>query len=176
MTIWKMLLWYLLALAAMVLLCLGVMFLERKFPGKKYDERQKQVRNNAYRLSFVLGIGYQLVMFLVTDLNKPLPLKISTLIFFGVLAQLLACHLYCLLNHAALPLGDKAWANIGTYLLIGLGQLAGYYNSMDLFQQIGSQLGYTEPWDEIWVKLALALTCLTLSVLHLIAYFWKERE
>lgn len=176
MTIWKMLLWYLLALAVMVLLCLGAMLLERKFPDKKFDERQKQVRNSAYRLSFALATGYQLILFVLTDLEKELPLKISTMIFLGVLSQLLVCHIYCLLNHAALPLSDKAWGTIFSYLLVGIGYLIGLCSDWELYQRIGATLGFTEPWEGIWLKMAIMLTFFVMAALHLIAYFWKERE
>lgn len=176
MTVWKMLFWFLCALVAMVLLCLGTMYLEKKAPRNDYDERQKQVRGNAYRLSFALGISYQLVLFALTDFQKELPLKLSTMIYLGVLVQLLVCHIYCLLNHAALPLSEKAWLGIGTYLLTGFGQLASFYSNMNLYQRVGLQLGYTPPWEGIWLKLALAVTSFALAIMHLIALVWKERE
>lgn len=164
------------AVVGIVVLCLGVMYLEKKAPGKEYDERQKLIRGNAFRLSFAVGIGWQMVLFVMVDLEKELPLGISTLIFLGLLVQILVQHIYCLLNHAALPLSQKVGLTIGVYLLAGFVHLTSFRNGMELYQKIGAQLGYTEPWEEIWIKLFLSLSFFILAVLHLIAWWWEKKE
>lgn len=51
MSAMKFLVFSLGVLILLVLVCLGAVWLERRFPGKRFDERQKIARGNAYRLS-----------------------------------------------------------------------------------------------------------------------------
>lgn len=172
----KMLFGCAVALLAIVLLCFAVMYIEKKFPGVDYDERQKQIRGNGFRLGFAVGIVWQMVLLVLIDLGKELPLDLSTLVFIGVVVQILVHHVYCLLNHAALPLSQNMGLTIGGYLLTGFMHLISFRNNMELYQKIGAQLGYTEPWAGIWMKLLLALSFFVLAVLHLIALLREKRE
>jgi len=49
-------------LLGIVLLCLGVIYLEKKAPTKNYDERQLHARARAHRLSFWVGFIYSLLV------------------------------------------------------------------------------------------------------------------
>ena len=62
MPVWNAVFLLLGILALLVAVCLGVVWLERRFPGKKFDERQKIARGNAYRLSSWVGNVYFLVI------------------------------------------------------------------------------------------------------------------
>ena len=50
MSTMKIILWMLGILLGIVLLCLGVIYLEKRIPVKQYDERQLSARARAHRL------------------------------------------------------------------------------------------------------------------------------
>ena len=170
MTVWHALLIMLGILAALVLLCAAVLWVERRFPSEKYDERQRIARGNGYRISFWVSTIYYLVvasvmLFKIEDTQTVEP---YLLIFGGLILQIMVSHIYCILTHAALPLSEKPGVAIASYLFCGVLQLAtnDYSNPFPLTGQ-GSQA---------WVRLAIAVSFFALAVMHIINRMRREKE
>ena len=88
------------------------------------------------------------------------------------LIQLQSFHIYCLMTHSALPLGEKPIPTIiGNFLLGGL-YLAQYY-----LQYIPENVvGLTGADSMNLFRLLISFDFFALAVLHLIAYLRKEKE
>ena len=101
--------------AALLLLglCALVIRLEKKFPSKRYDERQKEVQGRAYKWTSVVGFLYFTTM-LFLDFLFPsgLPMDLSFVIFIGMALQALVYALYCSLQGAYFPLRKSPKINI----------------------------------------------------------------
>lgn len=160
-------------LLGIVLLCLGVIYLERKAPGEKYDERQKSMRGNAYRLSFFAGLIYYLVVttILIRQVDGEKTVEPYLLIYFGLELQVMVLHTYCLLTHSALPLSEKPATSIVCYTVSGLIQLGYIFNRLGDFP-----LAMVGHGSAGWIHLTGGVFFLYLAAMHLLHLLWKEKE
>ena len=157
-------------LAALVLLCLAVIWFEKKAPGEEFDERQKIDRGNAYRLSLHVGVFYFLGVFTYLQFTKNME-HVLLLLFIGLELQLMAFHIYCLLKRSALPLSQKPWHTIISYGIVSVVDVANFL----MWRSVDSR--YTEGIaDHAWMELMTAVTFGALAVMHLISLLWKEKE
>lgn len=156
-----------------VLLCLGVIYLERKAPSEEYDERQKAMRGNAYRLSFFVGMIYYLVVtvILIRAVDGEKTVEPYLLLYFGMILQIMVLHTYCLLTHSALPLSEKPVTTIVCYILSGLIQLLYVFEKLDAFP-----LPFVGKETSGWIHLTTGILVLFLALMHLIRLLWKEKE
>lgn len=163
------------AVVFLVGICGLVVYLERNFPSEKYDERQKVARGNAYRFSHGVGMAYYfglLVYFVFHTGKSEWTLEPFLLLAVGILIQLQSFHVYCLMTHSALPLGEKPVASIIGYFLLGAMYLAQYY-----LQYIPENaVGFTGAGSMNLFRLLIAFDFFSLAVLHLIALLRKEKE
>lgn len=163
------------AVALIVVICGLVVFLERNFPSAKYDERQKTARGSAYRFSNGVGMVYWFGLFayFVFHTGKSeWVLEPFLLVMIGILIQLQSFHVYCLMTHSALPLGEKPAGTIIGYFLLGGMYLFQYYN-----QYIPEDAaGFTGAGSMNLFQLMAAFDFFALAVLHLIAMLRKEKE
>ena len=157
-------------LALLVAVCLGVVWLERRFPGKKFDERQKIARGNAYRLSSLVGNVYFLVILAIMirwpDLTRFV--EPYLLIFLGLELEVMVMHIYCIITHASLPLSEKPAVTICSYLFIGV-----LYLTMVDFSRPLDLVGYDSN-RLIW--LSLGLLFLAVAVMHILSLLHREKE
>ena len=173
MTLLQAVCWILLIFAALAVLCAAVIWAERKFPGKKYDERQMLARGKAYRLALAVSTVYFTVVgvYLTFHTGEDLPVEPYILIFFGIVLQAQVCHIYCLLTHAALPLGEKPGVAITCYFALGI---------LYLIQCLRwESLTFTGLQASAWGQLLCAVTFLELGAIHLfrvIWYIWFDKE
>lgn len=157
-------------LAAMMIFCAVVIFIERRFPSERYDERQKQSRGNAYRLSFWTGMVYYLVVMTVMTfrIGKDMQIEPFLLVFGGLMMQVMVSHFYSILTNAALPLSEKPGIAVLSFSFCGILQLASH--------------DYTQPiplvgqGSQEWVTLLVGVSFLTLALLHLISILRREKE
>lgn len=157
-------------LPLLVLFCAAVIFLERKFPSKKYDERQKIARGNSYRLGYGVSVVYYLAVmgYLLFGMEKEKTVEPYLLIFAGYVLQLMVSHIYCMLTHAALPLSEKPGLTIVGYLFCGFLQL--------------TIVDYSKPFpligrgSQAWVHLAAGVFFIALAVMHIISLLLREKE
>ena len=157
-------------LALLVAVCLGVVWLERRFPGKKFDERQKIARGNAYRLSSWVGNVYFLVILAIMirwpDLTRFV--EPYLLIFLGLELEVMVMHIYCIITHASLPFSEKPAVTIYSYLFIGV-----LYLTMVDFSRPLELVGY-DCNRLIW--LSLGLLFLAVAVMHILSLLHREKE
>ena len=150
-------------------------YLERNFPSAKYDERQKIARSNAYRFSHWIGMIYYfglLVYFTLQAGKSEWVLEPFLLVTIGILIQLQSFHIYCLMTHSALPLGEKPMPTVISYTLLG-----GLY----LVQYFVQHIPEDTPWltgANIYnlLRLLIALDFFALAVMHLIGMLRREKE
>ena len=157
-------------LLALVLICIAVIWLERKFPSEKYDERQKQARGNAHRVSFTLGMVYYLVILaiMIRQVDQPKIVEPYLLLFMGILLQVMTVHIYCILTHAALPLSEKPGLAVGSYLLCAICHL--------LSNDFTKPMPFVGRGSERWVWLAGMISFFALAIMHGISLMRREKE
>ena len=155
--------------------CVLTIYVGRNFPTEKFDERQKINRGDAYRFSHWMGIidYFGLLVYFVFHTGKAeWAIEPFVLLFIGILIQLQSFHIYCLMTHSALPLGEKPIPMIVSYTMLGGIYLAQYY-----LQYIPENtVGLTGAESMNLFRLLLAFDFFALALLHLIAYLRKERE
>lgn len=183
MTTGKMLLCFLGILAGLAALAVFVAWVEKKRPNEEYDERQKLIRGKAYRFGFYVGLVFYIAAFAYLESGQELPMKTSTVLFLGLLIQLLAFHIYCLVENAALPLGDKGWLMVASYSIICVSNLINYRNQVKYtevyWQYIKLEPDSTLPvpdGTDSWLCLLLGITGGALAVMYLIRLLWKEKD
>ena len=170
MSAMKFLLFSLGVVILLVLVCLGAVWLEGRFPGKRFDERQKIARGNAYRLASWVGNVYFLVIVAImirwTDLTRYV--EPYVLIFWGLELEVMVMHIYCIITHASLPLSEKPAATIYSYLFLGV-----LYLTMVDFSQPLDLVGYGSN-RSIW--LSIGLLFLAVAVMHILSLLRREKE
>ena len=158
-----------------VAVCALTVYLEREFPSEKFDERQKIARGNAYRFSHWVGMVYffgLMVYFVFRTGKSGWILEPFLLVTIGILIQLLSFHVYCLMTHSALPLGEKPMPTIGSYFFMGIIYLVQFF-----MQYVPEDAPFvTGALSYNLLRLLIALSFYALAVLHLIAYLRKDEE
>lgn len=118
--------WAAVALVSIIVLvligcCALVIWLEKKFPPKKYDERQMQIRGKAYKWAFITCVVYFLAIS-VLDYLLPggLQADMFLLIWIGIFLGAVVCSVYCILNDAEIPLFRSAKTSYRLNFLLGV--------------------------------------------------------
>ncbi len=150
-------------------------YVGRNLSTNKFDERQQIDRGNAYRFSFYVGTVYYfalLVYFIFHTGKSEWVIEPFVLLMIGILLQLQSFHVYCVMTHSALPLGEKPLSAIVGYFVLGGMHLAQYF-----LQYIPEDVvGLTGAASYNLVRLLISLDFFSLAGLHLIALLWKEKE
>ena len=166
---------YVAVMAAIGLAGVLAVYVGRNFHSEKYDERQQIDRGNAYRFSWLVGMVYYFCLFayFVFHTGKSgWPLEPYLLLMIGILIQLQSFHIYCLMTHSALPLGEKPMPAIISYFFLG-----GMYLVQYIYQYIPENtVGITGAGSMNLLRLLIALDFFSLAALHLIANLRKEKE
>ena len=173
MSLWKLILIICGVLLGIVLFCAGVIYLEKKYPGGEYDERQVFCRMKAHRLSFWVGFVYYLfaVITLLGYVDGPGKVEPFLLIFVGMILQALVLHTYSILTNAAVPLSEKPWVPILCFALTGTLQLSQFSRS---FRHGVPGLTGREAAD--WIFLIAGIGFFYLSLLHLFCWLHNRKE
>ena len=165
--------WFLLTmgvLLALMLLCAAVIYMERKFPSENYDERQKQARGQAYRLSFWVGILYYFMVMCIMIFGEKGAMYIEPylLLFFGFMLQVMVLHIYSVMTHAAVPLSEKPGVAIISYFVMGvLNLLMNDYSKP--FPLVGERSVSS-------IRPVLGIMALALASMHLIQLLRDRKE
>lgn len=168
------------ALAGIVLLCLATIWLEKKFPIKRFDEMQTLSRLRGYRAAFWFGLLYYLVTIpiLIGQVDGEKIIEPYLLVTIGFLMQMMILYTYCLLTHSNLPLGDNPLVAIGSYAFIGLTQLLIFRNGLDDYQFLGVPFALTLVGRSsiLWFHLVFAICFFYIALLNVIQLIrsWKE--
>ena len=175
MSVGLVLLFTVVVIAAIAGICDLAVYVGKNFPSEKYDERQKINRGNAYCFSHWMGMAYYfglLVYFVFHTGKHEWVLEPYLLIMIGILIQLQSFHIYCLMTHSALPLGEKPLPTIIGNLLLG-----GLYLAQYFLQYIPENtVGLTDAGSMNLFRLLLAFDFFALAILHLIALLRNEKE
>ena len=148
---------------------------QKKYPPKEYDERQELARGEAAKLSMFVVLIYFLALFagygyrgLVYD-TEIRAMEVALAIMVGLGAALMVNHTYCLLTHAALPLGKKPMGTMVSFFVSAVLELLNYYLRCWLYPDRGSQMeGY------IWLMCGVS-SCY-LGILYLIEWLRSRKE
>ena len=162
-------------IALVALAGLLAVYVGRDFGSEKFDERQQIERGNAYRFSHWIGMIYYMgliIYFVFHTGESEWVFEPFLLVTVGILIQLQSFHIYCLMTHSALPLGEKPLPTI-----IGYFGLGGVY----LIQYFGQYIPEDTPWltgaaSYNLLRLLISLDFFALAVMHLIAHLRKEKE
>ena len=165
-------------IASIVLAGVLAVYVGRNMPSEKYDERQKIARGDAYRFSHWVGMVYWLgllVYFVMHTGESEWMIEPFLWLVIGILIQLQSFHIYCLLTHSALPLGEKPLpTSIGHFVLGGM-YLLMYFNQY-IPLDAAEAAGYDGAMSFNLLRLLVSLDFFALAVMHLIAYLRKEKE
>ena len=166
--------WILVALAAIVLLCLGVLWVQKRYPSEEYDERQKIARGKASTLAMIVGVVYFLgiCLWLLNQVEAPKTVEPYILVMIGLELMAMVAHTYCLLCHAALPFSQKGISTAICYLncgLVDIGQFALRKNWVETISWVGKG---TQPL----FYLLMGVTFLYLGLMHAIAWLWDRKQ
>ncbi|MBE6980622.1 MAG: hypothetical protein E7431_09705 [Ruminococcaceae bacterium] len=156
-----------------VVVCAAAVWVEKKFPGKEYDERQKVARGRGYRLSFWVGFAYfvGVAFILLHQVDGEKTIEPYLLVFIGVILQAMVNHTYCLMTHSALPLSqNRLWAIFG-YVVCGTLQFCQFH-----IWQERDGLSFIGHGSAAWGALIAGCCFFYLVVLHIIQILleWKE--
>ena len=175
MSVAMVLLFTIIVISIIVVVCTLSIYVEKNFSSEKFDERQKIYRGNAYCFSHWIGIAYYfglLTYFVFHSGKHDWPVEPFLLIAIGILLQLQSFHIYCLMTHSALPLGEKPMPTIIGYFFLGGLYLAQYY-----LQYIPKDtVGFAGADSMNLFRLLIAFDFFALAFLHLIAHLRKEKE
>ena len=176
----KIILITLASMTGIVLLCLAVIWLEKKFPGKRFDEMQISSRLKGTRAAFWIGMLYYLVTvpILIGQVDGEKTIEPYLLVTIGFLMQMMILYTYCLLTHSNLPLGDNPLVAIGSYAFIGLTQLLIFRDDVADYQFHNIPLALTLVGRSsiLWFHLVFAICFFYIALLNVIQLIrsWKE--
>ena len=163
----------LLILAGIVLTCLAACWMEKNFPSEKFDERQKGVRGRGYRLAFWVGVIYMLMILiiLIGQVDGEEKVEPYLLVFYGFFIQAMVFHVYCLINHAALPFSEKPIVPFLGYTILGIMNLASFRNTVARWP-----LSLVGHGTTAWTSLVVMFSWFSLAFMYLIQLLRREKE
>jgi hypothetical protein len=166
--------WILVALAAIVLLCLGVLWVQKRYPSEEFDERQKIAQGKASSLAMIVGSLYfvGISTILINQVENTKTVEPYLLVMIGIELMLMVDHTYCLLCHAALPFSQKGGTTAICYLIMGLvdiGQFA-------LRKEWVTTLSWVGRGTQPLFYLLLGIGFLYLGLMHTIAWLRDRKE
>jgi len=173
MVIWEIIAAIVGILLLIVAFCALVKFLEKKFPTREYDERQKAAQGRASRLGMITGMLYFMVVMtiMIFQVDNPKTVEPYLLIFIGILLMITVDHAYCFLSHAALPISQNPFIAIVGYGICGI---------IQLLTVILSPQWYPLEWvghgTSGWIHLLAGMDFLFLAVMHLLQYLRDRTE
>lgn len=150
--------------------CALCVWLERKLPVKRFDERQQEARGKGYRFGFWVGVAYYLILWAVWGFSDTVPDDIFVWILAGVLLQLMACQVYTLVTGAMLPFAQKPTIfSCIIYFVLGISWLLNGVSS-GAYQQAQDSSGVI-PWEE----LIFSVTFFSMGVIYFIDWLKRRR-
>lgn len=161
------------ALVLVIALCALAVWIEKRFPGKEYDERQKMAKGRGYRLSFWVGMIYYLAVaiILIGQVDDEKTVEPYLLVMIGLMLQAMVDHTYCLLTHSALPLSQNRAVTVFGYVVCGMLQLVQF---RILSKRVG--LALVGHGSSPWICLIAGCCFFYLTVLHVIQALMERKE
>lgn len=175
------------SLAALAVLTAAVViavWLQRKYPGDGCDERQKQIRGDAYRFSFWVGIALCAGLYGWSYMGNEIPLETETMLVLGIFAEVVAFHLYCLIRGMELPLASRGRLTIIVYVLTAFANARGFFGNLE-YAEVYSLYSKVEPnttlipgvvGESTYLMMASAVVFAALALMHLIQWLRGRNE
>lgn len=175
---WQWAGWSLAALAVLTVAALIAVWVQKKFPGEGCDERQKQIRGDAYRFSFWVGIALCAALYVWSQMGNEIPMETETLLVLGILAEVLAFHLYCLARGMELPLASRGRLTIVVYILVAFANVKNFFGNLE-YAEAYELYTKVEPnttlepgvvGESTYLMMAVAVIFTALALMHLIQW------
>lgn len=189
MTFYAALLFLIILACILIGACALTAWLEKKFPTKKFDERQRIVRGKAYKWACVVGFGYfAIIALLELALPSGVQADLFLLIMAGLALEVFVCACYCCFHDANIPLTVSPKANIILLYLLGAVSLINAASRMDEMSivltedyigkmEIGEVvLGMTGDSAIVWGLLMVAVMSLIVATMELVRYLRSKAE
>ena len=93
------------------------------------------------------------------------------LVFFGVVIQAMVFHVYCLINHAALPFSEKPIMPLVSYTLLGIMNLFSFRNTVARWP-----LTLVGHGTAGWSSLVVTFVWFVLAFMYLVQLLRREKE
>ncbi|MBQ2700828.1 MAG: hypothetical protein IJF65_06680 [Clostridia bacterium] len=177
--------------AALALICLSalVIWLERRIPSKRYDERQKEAQGKGYKWAFWVGMVYFATLTLANALLPDgVPMDMNFAICIGLLLQAFIFAVYCNYKGAYFPLRCSPKANIILDYILGViflceGAMTVRSLGITLEENYLEVIKFRDVrLDAIgadvlaWLQMIVAVMFLVLATVQLIRYMWDQQE
>lgn len=167
-----------LCMTGIFLLCLGAVWLEKRFSGKSHDERQERSRDRAYRLSFGIGLIYYsfVTVLLMAQQKQGQTIEPYLLVFGGILLQITVFRIYCMITQSFMRIFQKPAGAILFDLIMGIVAIGCYRISAK--HNLLEEMGYPASFE--WIFLILAVMFFFFALCWLGQLLWQrlrgERE
>ncbi len=163
----------LLLMAGTVILVFGIcalyLWIEKKLPAGKFDERQTVDRGKGFRFAFNMGLFYYMGAFfyiLVTDAPS---IVSCSLIMAGIAVMLMALEFYCVLTHAAVGRWMSPVKAMVGYFLLGAIHLG-----IALYRLLLESWRYVDTtW--LYAYMFMAVSFLGIGLVYLVQYL-REKD
>lgn len=170
MTIWIALLLMVGALLLLLGICTIYLRVERSWPKSDFDERQQIARGKGYRFAFWVGFLYYFgvdIYVIFVDTSSAVS---GSLMLAGLMVMVSALEFYCILTHASLSRWqDSKWAGIGFIIL-------GITNIVTSLERILVKSEFYTSLAGSYAKMFTGVCFLTMGLVHLVAFLYRERE
>lgn len=158
----------LLLMAGAVMLVFGIcafcLWVEKRLPVEKFDERQTADRCKGYRFAFFVGLVYYVAVFFYISVTDAPSAVARSLIPVGLAVMLMAVEFYCVLTHAAIPIWGSPVKAMAGYFLIGAGNLG-----RALFNLLAESWRYADTtW--LYADLFMGVCILGIGLVYLVQY------
>lgn len=166
--------WIVLIFAGIIALCGVVLWLEKRFPSKQFDERQQVSRGRACGLGLGVGVVYFLVTMsiLINQVDGEKTIEPYLLVFFGLMLETAVMCTYSLLTHSYLSFLQKPGLNI-----LGFG-FCGALQFLTLANRLKREgpLTLVGHGSSSWIFLIAGSCFLYLTLVLLIQQLRREKE
>lgn len=174
MTTGKAIGWIAAVFAGIVIFCLGVLWAEKHFPGKEFDERQQRARGKAGQLGLITGVVYFLATMgiLIGQVDGEKKIEPYLLVFFGLMLEIMVMSTYGMLTHSYLSFLQNPIISIVGFGFCGMIQMPAFLSDLRRYGGL-CFVGYGTSG---WIHLLVGCCFLYISVVLLIQHLRREKE
>lgn len=151
--------------------CALCVWLERKVPVKRFDERQQEARGKGYRFGFWVGIAYNIILWIAAESADIGARDMGIWALAGVFLTLLSSEMYMMMTGAMLPFAQKfpVFLTVG-YLATGAVWLHNAISDVSKQQALFGQ--HSIPWMELIISIAF----FSMGLLYFIDWMKRRRS
>lgn len=166
-------------------LCVLLMWLAKKLPSKRFDERQQQVRGKA--ANWALGVGFlyfSAIAFVSILMPEEMKQYWFAVILIGLSLEGLVYYVYCIVNDAHIPLLKSPKQRIFWGYLCSITQLAAAATRVGANNLYFTETGevakrafHETPLDAVaFTQLICGVLFVLLATMEMIRLLWQKEE